>query len=257
MVLTSLYRSCVNEVRYVFYNLRSRHFQGLDAKTSLEAKLVSEIKDSSCVVLENYWTKEYAADIKGKLAEFHDSGEPYVLGDHTRDEVVRIYHVERLLPELREFRFDPFITSVANAYNGFSSYSGALVYQHDTIYGREKSHYHVDSFVRQFKAMMYLDDVDMSNGPFSYIPGSQKLRRRYFKKQLRGRPGQKENVFNTADIDDLLDKEVAVCAPAGSLLMFDATCIHRGAPQTESDRSVLMNYIMPSAGDIYLNKNLP
>lgn len=256
-MLSELSRACLNEVKYLSRCFRPSYLLGKHALTGPEGKLAARLRHSGCVVLENYWTREYALNIKDNLEELHRRTEHYVLGDYTQDEVVRIYHVERLLPELREFRFDPFIASVANFYNGFCSYSGALVYQHDTVFGREKSHYHVDSFSRQFKAMMYLDDVDMGNGPFSYIPGSHKLRRRYFKKQLQSNSGQKPNVFDNAEISDILDGEVAVCAPAGSLLLMDVTCIHRGAPQTERSRSVLMNYIMPASGDIYLNKPLP
>lgn len=256
-MLRKLSRACFNEAKYFSQNVRPSYLLRNEATSGPEGKLVSRLRRTSCVVLENYWTRDYALNIKHKLGEFHNRKEPYVLGDYKQDEIVRIYHVERLLPELREFRFDPFIASIANIYNGFSSYSGALVYQHDTIFGSDKSHYHVDSFSRQFKAMMYLDDVDMGNGPFSYIPGSHKLRRRLFKKQLRHDSGQKVNIFDKAEISDILEGEVSVCAPAGSLLLMDVTCIHRGAPQTETSRSVLMNYIMPTSGDIYLNKPLP
>jgi len=256
-VLSKLSRACYNEVKYLSRNLRPSYLLRKQALTGSEGKLANRLRHSGCVVLENYWTRAYALHIKNKLEDLHRGSGHYVLGDYRQDEIVRIYHVERLIPELRDFRFDPFIGTVANVFNGFSSYSGALVYQHDTIFGREKSHYHVDSFSRQFKAMMYLEDVDMGNGPFSYIPGSHKLRHRYFKKQLQGVSGQKANVFDKAEISDILDREVAVCAPAGSLLLMDVTCIHRGAPQTEKSRSVLMNYIMPSAGDLYLNKPLP
>lgn len=256
-MLSELSRACLNEARYLSRYFRPNYLLGKNALSGPEGKLADRLRHSGCVVLEKYWTREYALQVKNKLEELHRRPEHYVLGDYRQDEVVRIYHVERLMPELREFRFDPFIASVANLYNGFSSYSGALVYQHDTVFGSEKSHYHVDSFSRQFKAMMYLDDVDLGNGPFSYIAGSHKFRRRYFKKQLQSTSGQKPNVFDKAEISDILDREVAVCAQAGSLLLMDVTCIHRGTPQTEHSRSVLMNYIMPTAGDIYLNKPLP
>jgi len=250
-------RCFANEVKFAFYNVRAQlAYRGLGSPV-YETELARQIGQSGCVVLENYWARDKALRVRDQIAELHGSEQPFVLGDYKQDEVVRIYHVERLFPELTEFRFDPLVLKVAGIYNGFSSFSGALVYQHDTVYGREKSHYHVDSFVRQFKAMMYLDDVDVGNGPFSFIPSSHKERGLMIRKQLSGNSKSKVNVFEEAQLEFLLSREVQVCAPAGSLLLMDVTGIHRGAPQTETSRSVLMNYIMPRAGDIYLDKNLP
>ena len=246
-----------NEVALAYYGIRS-HFSTSSKKlNSYERDCISEITEKSAFVIENYWSREKAFRIRDQLAEYHDSKMPFVLGDSHIDELVRIYHVERLIPELKEFRFDPFVLNIAQGYNGFPSYSGALVYQHDTVYGREKSHYHVDTFLRQFKAMMYLDDVDEGNGPFSFIPGSHKERKFFIKKQLRGNKNNKNNVFDEVEINAILHKEKSVCVPAGSLLMMDVGCIHRGAPQTQRSRSVLMNYIVPNNKDIYLQKELP
>jgi hypothetical protein len=246
-----------NELTHAYFGLRSRLSANSKELNNVERECTQQINNNSAYVIENYWSREKAFRIRDKLAEYHDVNEPFILGDSKKDELVRIYHVERLIPELKEFRFDPFVLNIAKAYNGFPSYSGALVYQHDTVYGREKSHYHVDTFVRQFKSMMYLDDVDVGNGPFSYIPGSHRKRQLFIKKQLKGNKNNKDNVFDESEISSMLIKERSVCVPAGSLLMMDVGCIHRGAPQTERSRSVLMNYIVPSSKDLYLHKNLP
>jgi hypothetical protein len=239
------------------YGVRSAVRSRFSRSDSESLDIVNKISRDSCTVIENYWSRDLALRIRDELADWHDGGAPFVLGKYDKDELVRIYHVERVLPELKKFRFDPFILKLANLYNGFPTFSGALVYQHDTVYGREKSHYHVDTFLRQFKVMMYLDDVDQGSGPFSYIPGSHKKRGMFIKKQLQGNANNKENVFEENELREVVKEERMVCAPAGSLLLMDVTCIHRGAPQTERSRSVLMNYLMPQNKDLYLNKALP
>ena len=55
----------------------------------------------------------------------------------------------------------------------------------------------------------------------------------------------------------MIGDEQQICAPAGSLLMMDVGAIHRGAPQEQRSRSVLMNYIVPTPNDLYLHKELP
>jgi hypothetical protein len=246
-----------NELAYAYYNLRSKISYNKDNLNTLEQKCVQEMKKNSAFVIKNYWPQEKAYRIRDMLSEYHHSNEPFVLGDDRVDEWVRIYHVERLIPELKEFRFDPFILKIAKAYNGFESHSGALVYQHDTTNDHAKSYYHVDTFLRQFKAMMYLDDVDVGNGPFSYIPGSHRNRKFFIKKQIKGNDLHKNTVFDDDEVSNLIDNEKQICAPAGSLLIMDVGAIHRGAPQVERSRSVLMNYIVPTNNDLYLHKELP
>ena len=246
-----------NELNFAYYGLKSKFASSSTQLSEIEQDYVDEMNKNSACVIENYWSREKALRIRDQLAGYHNSNEPYILGDANIDEVVRIYHVERLIPELKEFRYDPLVLKIANAYNGFKSFSGSLVYQHDTTHGREKSHYHVDTFLRQFKSMMYLDDVDIGNGPFSYIPGSHRNRKFFIKKQIKGNKNNKNNVFEIDEVRPMLSKEKQVCVPAGSLLMMDVGCIHRGAPQEERTRSVLMNYIVPNQEELYLHKQLP
>lgn len=256
-LLKNISKCAKNEITNIYHGTRSRLKLTSERLTDWEKHCIKQINLNSAFVIENYWSREKAFRVKDKLEEFHNSNEPYVLGNYLKDELVRIYHVERILPELKEFRFDPFVLKIASAYNGQPSYSGALVYQHDTVHGRDKSHYHVDTFTRQFKSIMYLDDVNNGNGPFSYIPGSHRKRSFLIKKQIRGNDNNKNNVFDEDEITSIKYEEEQVCMPAGSLLVFDTACIHRGAPQEERSRSVLMNYIITSQKELYLHKQIP
>ena len=149
-VLRNIKLCAKNELSYVYYDIRSKLSGDSSQLDDRELNCVKQMKKNSAFVIENYWPRDKALRVRDKLAEYHDKNEPYVLGDSKVDEWVRIYHVERLIPELKEFRFDPFVLKIAQAYNGFPSYSGALVYQHDTTNAHEKSYYHVDTFLRQF-----------------------------------------------------------------------------------------------------------
>jgi hypothetical protein len=109
--------------------------------------------------------------------------------------------------------------------------------------------------VREFKSFVYLDDVDHGNGPFAYIPGTQKQHLRRIRKQVVGNPeGEAPTSFYPEELGELLDLESAVTGPAGTLILADVRGLHRGTPQLDRSRSVLVNYIVKHEGDLQLDR---
>ena len=88
--------------------------------------------------------------------------------------------------KLSEFRHDPWIFGIAEAYYRMPFNSGVLVFQHNTKSNKETRYYHVDAFVREFKAFMYLDEVTEGNGPFTYLRGTHRSHLTRLRKQLVG-----------------------------------------------------------------------
>jgi hypothetical protein len=169
------------------------------------------------------------------------------------DGVRRIYHVERLVERLVEFRHDPLVMRMAERYYGFPFYSGTLVYQHNLQCNHNTRGYHVDWFGKEFKAFLYLDDVNEGNGPFTYLKGSHRFHFRRLKKQIVARPGTSPTGFDEGELAGVLNREVHVLAPAGTLILADVRGIHRGSPQLSGPRSVLVNYMYPHPGDVRLD----
>jgi len=169
--------------------------------------------------------------------------------------VRRIYHVEKLVPELAALRYDPFILGVASAYYGVPFHSGVLVFQHNTQTNEQTRYYHVDAFIREFKSFIYLDDVDEGNGPFAYLPGTQRKHFMRIRKQVMGNAeGESPTSFYPDDLGSMLDSESRIVGPAGTLILADVRGLHRGTPQVNRSRSVLVNYIVRHEGDLVLDK---
>ena len=118
-------------------------------------------------------------------------------------------------------------------------YSGVLIFQHNTQTSSDTRYYHVDWFGREFKAFLYLEDVDEGNGPYTYLRGTHRSHMIRVKKQIFGGG---DTGFTDREIKSVLDREVQVTGEAGTLILADVRGIHRGSPQIDRSRSILANY---------------
>jgi hypothetical protein len=215
-------------------------------------------------VIPDYWARDRALALRDKLEAYLEPGvdQEYEQGAWLRfwdgrkhdQGVRRLYHVEKVEPELKELRFDPFVLDIATAYYGIPFHSGLLMFQHNVQSNEHTRYYHVDAFIREFKSFVYLDDVDGGNGPFAYIPGTQKSHFRRLRKQVVGNPeDESPTSFYPEELGGLLDLEAAVRGPAGTMILADVRGLHRGTPQIDRSRSVLVNYIVKHQGDLELD----
>ena len=105
--------------------------------------------------------------------------------------------------------------------------------------------WHKDSYSKQFKSILYLNDVNSSNGPFQIIKGSNKdffMLKLFFKLKNKF-PNTR---FSDQEISLILKNEnnkiTELTADAGTLLLVDTSFIHRGKPIENNSRYALTNY---------------
>lgn len=271
MSLGTKFRGTGENIRWTMGFVREdlRHFARRRVRpphldlTSQEKKCVSDLRRQGFAVVQGHWSQEKASGMRNQLEAYLDEGRSrdFENGAYMRfrddswetdQDVRRIYHVERLVPELSEFRNDPFVSRVAHAYYGVPFYSGVLMFQHN-LGNTDTRYYHLDWSGNQFKSFMYLDDVDENNGPFTYLSGTHRSHLIRLKKQI-GNGSRWDGGFSERDLKSVLTREVKLCGPAGTLLLVDVRGFHRGSPQDDRSRSVLVNYIYPDPGDKYLEK---
>jgi hypothetical protein len=227
-----------------------------------ENELLHKLRADGFVVVPGYWDRERALAMRDRLEGYLASGEnkDFDNGAYLRfwdnrayDEGVRrLYHVDKEVPELAEYRHDPMISRVVRAYYGHDFYSGALVFQHNTQSNANTRYHHVDAFSKEFKSFLYLDDVDEGNGPFAYIPGTQRSHMRRIVKQLR--EGSAATGFSNEELKAVIGREVRLTGKAGTLILADVRGFHRGTPQLDRSRSVIVNYMFESPGDRWPDK---
>ena len=161
----------------------------------------------------------------------------------------RLYHVDKLLPELDEFR-----NHLSLALDRRGVLQGAVPsrragFQHNTRSNND-TRYPCGWFWREFKTFLYLDDVDEGKGPFTYIPGSHRAHLRRLRKQLRGGGEGSPTSFHSDEIEGALKREVKITGAAGTLILADVGGLHRGSPQRVGSRSVLVLHAPARIGDL-------
>jgi hypothetical protein len=228
--------------------------------TERERDVVRQLQRDGVVAVEGYWSRDEAFQVRDRLtgyigaenadfdcgayARVWSSSHPKLQDSPEEDQgITRIYHVDKLLPELAKFRFDPFVLDVASAYYRVPIYSGMLQFQYNRQDTAETRYYHVDAFEKEFKAFLYLDDVDIDNGPFTYLRGSQRAALTRIKKQILGNRTGSGTSFYPEDLGRWLNRETRITGPAGTLILADVRGFHRGSPQRGSSRCVLVNYM--------------
>lgn len=102
--------------------------------------------------------------------------------------------------------------------------------------------WHRDSpFSHEVKCIWYLNDVESYGGPFEFVPGSH----------VNTIARRKDYPLGSIRFDALKEGEVTVelTAAAGSLLVCDTKCIHRGKPIQRGVRYAVTIYASPNARD--------
>ena len=171
----------------------------------------------------------------------------------------RVYHTDCFSSELMDFKSDTRIQEICKNYYNKGPYS-----VHVQVYERHQYHeipvrsFHIDTFeTSTFKAMLYLSDVSMEDGPNSYVIGThnnEELRR---KKEFEWGPKKSENLeyldphptnFVKEELGPLINNWVKFTAKKGTLILFDTWGVHCGlSPSIEGDRHVIVNYYRPGA----------
>lgn len=101
--------------------------------------------------------------------------------------------------------------------------------------------WHRDSaFSHQYKAIIYLDNVEPSNGPFEYITGSHRNLSKWF-----SFPNTRLNQtrYHENEIGNKAKRlAVSITAPIGSVIFVDTRGVHRGKPIKTGKRYALTFY---------------
>ena len=86
----------------------------------------------------------------------------------------RVYHTDCFSNDLMEFKIDKHMQTICKSYYDKGPYS-----VHVQVYERHQFHqipvrsFHIDTFeTSTFKAMLYLSDVTIEDGPNSYVIGT-------------------------------------------------------------------------------------
>jgi hypothetical protein len=97
----------------------------------------------------------------------------------------------------------------------------------DEPFGSQMWHRDTEGGPKQLRAMCYLSDVTIENGPLCYVPGSHKS-------EVYGR-------FTDAEFEDIYPRDLwqTYTGPRGTVILFDTVGFHRGLPNVSGRREAL------------------
>ncbi len=246
----SLARSCVAAgltiAEYLALHALRRPPMALSYDQQVEPWIASIKRDGYCVVpsfIDREAREAYIDEMERVFREFPETVQ--ITSDH------RVFGVENGSQPIRQFARDPRLLSVAQAIlreparNAFTL-GARLDFSEDNLGSGEG--WHRDSFVAQFKAILYLTDVDDDNGPLQLIARSERLPV-LIQDIIRERFGYAQNRLEDYQIERLVGRDpkrlVTVTGSAGTLILANTSAIHRGKPIHRGTRYALTNYYFP------------
>jgi hypothetical protein len=214
-----------------------------------QQKIIKTLKQEGICVIENFWTKDRCKaatdEIERLLVEKPECIHPGSQAD------MRIFGAENISSKIMEFSVDKKLTEIASIYNSEPTKTAfTLAAKLPAIHGNKGSGdgWHRDALLRQFKAIIYLSDVDGENGPFQFIKNSHKFWW-ILKDIFIGKLKYRQYRIEDNQIRDILGRShrrlQTYAAKAGTLILVDTSAIHRGMPIIAGVRYALTNYFYP------------
>jgi hypothetical protein len=201
--------------------------------------ILNYISDSECEMLR----KQYDLAIVGH---------PNAVWQDDQGFDKRIFGIEYFGKAFKNFHDDSFLKKIGSCYfKGRLENLLTLGGKIEFLPGNSGSGggWHRDGSHFQFKAILYLTDVNEYNGPFQILEGSHKLIQVICDDKVMGvKP--LEDRFTQSQVDELIKRSPrrlkTFKAKQGTLILVDTSAIHRGCPIAEGNRYALTNYYYPS-----------
>ena len=209
-----------------------------------------ELREQGYTIVANYLS---AKDCDHAVANLKKAFEKYTSYDHETEDR-RIFGIEQTLPVARKLAQEIDFLELGELVNREYTYcaftlAGWLQAGHG---GSSGNGWHRDAFFSQFKAMVYLTDVTMDNGPFELLPGSHKLSSVLSGISKAG-IGHNQNRLSDEEVSRLEEvlgtPRKTLIGNAGDLILFNSSTVHRGRPIDSGERFALTNYYFPISRD--------
>jgi hypothetical protein len=163
-----------------------------------------------------------------------------------------MFGIENASPLIAEFAHDPELMSAAESHwrepgRTMATLGARLTVRPGGLGSGEG--WHRDSYFRQFKAILYLSDVEPDNGPFEFIQGSH-TPFSLIRDGLVAEMGYGQTRYSDQQIEALIaaspNRLLTVVGGVGTLILANTSAVHRGRPIVSGERYSLTNYFMPT-----------
>jgi ectoine hydroxylase-related dioxygenase (phytanoyl-CoA dioxygenase family) len=241
-------RTVVRRKRYL---AQARAENASSPAASDVARSIAGLARNGYFVVEDFLAAGTCAQLRSEIDIIIQEQPENIQGDKLQADR-RLFGAERGSAAIARFHEDSYCRRVGEAYFGaalrnFSTLAGHLTAMPDNLGSGQG--WHRDALYFQYKAMIYLSDVGPDNGPFQVVKASHRPWH-ILRDTVRGRLIDEPRDRITADqVKRILQSDESrlrtFIARAGTLILFDSSTIHRGAPIKFGTRYALTNYYYP------------
>ncbi|HLT71720.1 MAG TPA: phytanoyl-CoA dioxygenase family protein [Cyclobacteriaceae bacterium] len=210
-------------------------------------EILEAVKSKGYYVWKGFYTRETCQELIKEVDTLIERKRGLKVYD---DSDIRIYAGHKYSDKINSFNKNELLNDVAENFLGmrataFFTLSAKITYKEGNLGSGQG--WHRDTYRPfQFKAMVYLTDVDEASGPFELIEGSH-TKFSLIEYAAKNDIPPNQHRFTEKEVEVLSrgkERRIFV-GNAGDLIIFNSYCIHRGAPLKSGFRYALTNYYYP------------
>jgi hypothetical protein len=227
--------------------LQARQVDG--AVADVDQRYLQKLNADGVCTVEGFWDEQTCAQARAEvdriIAQYSSAQHSAAKSDQ------RVYGANNVSSLINTFARHAGLQGIATAYNREDTKTAfTLAAKMPAAFGNHGSGegWHRDAFLRQFKAILYLSDVSLQNGPFQFVRDSHRPRQ-VLRDIWTGGLRYMQYRLSEPEVARLLNKSperlITYTAKAGTLILVDTSSIHRGMPIEAGTRYALTNYYYP------------
>jgi hypothetical protein len=248
-------RYCISRIRFLVKKIVKKQSYIYDDKVQ---DLVRAITQDGFAVVPNFYTEQECSLLRDGIDNLViERNKKDMLWEDPSAADKRCFGAEEDNQLIAGYFSNRFLNSVADNYFGAkmtcsNTLASKIIYREGNSGSGQG--WHRDGNQMQFKALVYLSDADLKDGPFQIIRASHKVKKIFQHIKIMDYDGLNSR-FTSHQIGKVLSYEPhnheVLEGKAGTLVLFDSSAIHSGSPLTfGGGRYALTNYYMPSYEDI-------
>jgi ectoine hydroxylase-related dioxygenase (phytanoyl-CoA dioxygenase family) len=237
----------VSLVKSYDYLQLQKKYQGDYSHCNPRARVILEhIDEHGWAVVPNYvdqeWCNSVIVEIENTIRDYPETLQ------FTKDDT-RIYGFDHASQKVMDIVKEPFVNEILDNYVNIGQLH-VLTLANKLVYNPEGKGsgqgWHRDIHIRTLKCMIYLNDVDETNGAFQILEGSHRMNNLVHDTKSMHLERFQTRLEDRHDHIMMKNKERVrtLTGKAGTMAIFDISCIHRGSPITNpsGNRYALTHY---------------
>jgi hypothetical protein len=210
--------------------------------------MIASLREHGYAMVQNYYTPEHCATLCGEIDKIITQ-QPDVVQSDPYGADMRVFGAEHASSSIMAFHNAELPIAIGEHYGrrrlvSFSTLAGRITARRGNLGSGQG--WHRDTFHFQYKSMVYLTDVGPESGPFQLLDASHLSGKVFSDTVLGGLQRAPKTRLTDAQANALASANPGrlktFMAPAGTLLLFDSSTIHRGSPIKSGTRYALTNY---------------